>query len=568
MIFRHFRNCQHLDSQITQYLSDFKSGHDIFKTIILSKPKSLMQFIESQSQTVDRLNSSSPLSLKPSFLKNARRGSAETGKIDDSTIRIINSNSNLCPFNNDTDSNGNSQSLPDPCYSPLSNRGGRTRGGPFHTRSKSQNSQFISNDLLKSDQSSNSILFQSQDETNDSSQQDSAQECQSPSSNLNNIMPTQAFNSQRPHSFLNSNITMNSQIQERIEIPGFPGSQHDAFTVFSNYINYFFEYFLNYVKKLDPQFDSLEINTKAIDQLQFAYKQNENYKNLLQSYIGNKKKDIQKYNKIVNEKIAKGHCRTVTALDVYKNVKGIRKGVDKPEIISAANQNLNEYKTHVELLKNDIKKRILQIKMLVEEMKKNNAQFEYNMKNLGYSLFKNVQNVIKFEDDFRLFLGTYKIVRYDIQCHSFIPIDMKHPVFAQVSTSPAINVAIPPIYPIAMAYVNSNFVGKYENELTLTKGKIVLLMEPTDQNWVLVMNPFTRATGFAPSKNLVVIGDALGVVLKEYRAKDQSIYQKGDYVAISYHQKTNMTDRWAVYSINNERTEIPKEVVGIIYDKL
>jgi hypothetical protein len=82
---------------------------------------------------------------------------------------------------------------------------------------------------------------------------------------------------------------------------------------------------------------------------------------------------------------------------------------------------------------------------------------------------------INFEADFSAFVQRSNLIRYDLLCNPFPPIDVSHPVFADIT--PKIQIAVPPISPVGLAKVVRDHVTSASNQLSVTSGRYVLLME-------------------------------------------------------------------------------------------
>jgi hypothetical protein len=85
-------------------------------------------------------------------------------------------------------------------------------------------------------------------------------------------------------------------------------------------------------------------------------------------------------------------------------------------------------------------------------------------------------------------------------------------------------------------------------------------MEPTDNDWVLVLNPVTLTDGYVPSYCLEVVGHGLGVVLKH-----QAILSVGDCVALI---DQSHPSNYVVETAFGQQLTVSKGVIGIIYSGL
>jgi hypothetical protein len=185
---------------------------------------------------------------------------------------------------------------------------------------------------------------------------------------------------------------------------------------------------------------------------------------------------------------------------------------------------------------------------------------------VGAELGKTAQSLraaadaIRHRQDFERFVERSSLIRYDLQCNPFVPIDLSHPVFSDIDTK--IQVAVPPIYPIGIGIVNEDFVAEGTNELSVTHGKHVLLMEWPGTDWICVMNPLTRARGYAPTAVVSRIGQALGVVVEVGVVGGEVYLQRGDYLAVTGAAE----NQWNTVTTRGEAVTILKEHVAIIYD--
>ena len=88
--------------------------------------------------------------------------------------------------------------------------------------------------------------------------------------------------------------------------------------------------------------------------------------------------------------------------------------------------------------------------MLKKYIKKNN-EFINNLAPLLPKITKKASE-INFESDFNHFVDEKRLIRYDLKCDPFKPIDMSHPVFNNFEPSKIHNIlAVPPVYTILMA---------------------------------------------------------------------------------------------------------------------
>ena len=169
-------------------------------------------------------------------------------------------------------------------------------------------------------------------------------------------------------------------------------------------------------------------------------------------------------------------------------------------------------------------------------------------------------NQMNFESDFSNFLSRSKIIRYDIKDLSFTPIDMSGPAFDGITPSIPREISI--YTPFYLALITRSYKSDGENELTIVRGKYLLLMEEPNVDWVYSMNPKTRCSGFVPKNCFKVIGNKLGILIREFN--EQSIFMNvGEYLGI-----LNENDKcYIVENTNNNVLSVQKSFVGIIHVK-
>jgi hypothetical protein len=140
---------------------------------------------------------------------------------------------------------------------------------------------------------------------------------------------------------------------------------------------------------------------------------------------------------------------------------------------------------------------------------------------------------VDFRADFGAFVQQSKVIRYDMVCEDFVPVDVSHPVFADIDTR--LHVEVLPIYPVGIARVVDDFVADRTDQISVGAGKYVLLMETITEGWVFVSNPFTRAMGYIPGRCVEAVGRALALVVKAPNGLGDNVYvQLGDYVAVTH----------------------------------
>jgi hypothetical protein len=171
-----------------------------------------------------------------------------------------------------------------------------------------------------------------------------------------------------------------------------------------------------------------------------------------------------------------------------------------------------------------------------------------------------VSEEIDFKSDFRDFVEGQRIIRYDLACEPFKPIDLSHPVFADLDTR--IQDVVPPLYPVGLAAVVDDFQSAGANEMSCIKGKYVLLMEEIADVWVFVQNPNTRAMGYVPAASVKAVAPVLAIVLRQPDGLPDDVYiEVGAYVAVTAVDGPHAD----TVTIRGESVRLPREILGIIY---
>lgn len=371
------------------------------------------------------------------------------------------------------------------------------------------------------------------------------------------------------------NITLIQKIPLDIECtPGFPGAQNDTLTEISNFIANFFNITNSIEKQTNKTIDSfkqeysslsglmnehladLSSNSHQIDSIKFTIKGSK--QNLPSKFI--------KYQKSINNIIASNKMKKKSeATRLYGKILKIRKDdavYSRPNIIPSAEKCMSliteNSNSSIELLKKQFS---LQKNILLAIIH-SNREIITNCEQLSNE-FTSMMNQIDFHSDFQRFTEYNKIIRYDILPMDFKPIDLNHECFNQIATVSKI-VAFQ-FYPYSMAKMKNDFIAVDKGELSVQKGKILLLMEDLSLNWTFAQNPYTRVMGYVPSSFLEEIGKGLGVLLYEFEAKEE-ILNKGDYVAIESKSLDNET--YQIHSITDNIIEIPFSYIGIISEIL
>jgi hypothetical protein len=169
---------------------------------------------------------------------------------------------------------------------------------------------------------------------------------------------------------------------------------------------------------------------------------------------------------------------------------------------------------------------------------------------------------VDFRADFGAFVEQSKLIRYDMICGDFVPVDVSHPVFADIDTR--LQIDVPPIYPVGIARVVDDFIADGTDQISVVAGKYVLLMETITEGWVFVSNPLTRAMGYIPGRCVEAVGRALAVVVEAPRGLGDNVYvQLGDYVAVTGGEEES---KYNVITTRGEELSMLKDTLGIIHE--
>jgi hypothetical protein len=127
-------------------------------------------------------------------------------------------------------------------------------------------------------------------------------------------------------------------------------------------------------------------------------------------------------------------------------------------------------------------------------------------------------------------------------------------------------IAVPPIYPVGLAKVVRSHVTSADDQLPVTAGRYVLLMETIARKWVYASNPLTRDMGYVPSICLKAVSPALAVVLRVHDSGENVIMQCGDYVAVLEIGEGGDRALCKVVTTKGEAVVVPRDLLGIIYE--
>jgi hypothetical protein len=168
-------------------------------------------------------------------------------------------------------------------------------------------------------------------------------------------------------------------------------------------------------------------------------------------------------------------------------------------------------------------------------------------------------DAIDFVSDFKSFVENNQIIRYDIPCPQFVPIDISHPGIPKIDAR--VRIPQPQFYPKAMAVVREDFIPKGGNEIAIQRGKHVLVIDDLGPEWVFVFNPINKTIGYVPKICLEALGENIGVVLGVGVAtKDAGFIQRGEYVCVREVGKVEVD----ALTITGKNAKIRKDLVRII----
>ena len=255
-----------------------------------------------------------------------------------------------------------------------------------------------------------------------------------------------------------------------------------------------------------------------------------------------------------------------------KSAKSLRKLMEKvvaaraehaasrAQMLDRGCASFSDFQSSVSVVRDACCGRVTAMKRGFDLVKDEYSRLAQRLRNCGASLKEKAEK-IDFRSDFEKFVAETKIIRYDLECLPFESVDTSHPAFAGIETR--INVAVPPLYPLALAKVVHSFAPENANEIACTKGKYVLLMEKADEEWVFVQNPVTNAMGYAPSACFEEVGDTIGVFIEQPDAETvrDARVSLGDYVAVIGNAKD---DKLVVVTTRGLTTSVDSKVIGII----
>ncbi|KAK8898052.1 hypothetical protein M9Y10_000312 [Tritrichomonas musculus] len=370
-----------------------------------------------------------------------------------------------------------------------------------------------------------------------------------------------------------SNISQNSsikQISNSVEyVSGIPGTQHDAIEQITGLISYIFQCSTLSLNQTDKVINSInaicsttdaKLNDHLTDMCSYL-----NQVDLIKKSIKNKDikipKKLSKYQKSINSIVTmKTKVKKPSeVVHLLEKISAIRKDnlLNRSNFVYTGEKCLNQISTNskivIELMKNDFQNK----KEIYQSYIRSNQEIIAKCQDIS-NQFLNILNSINFQKDFQNYINKNKIIRHDIIPEQFKPLNFDHECFSQLAT--VTKVLSIQLYPFAMAKVKKEFVAKDNNELSVQKGKLMLLMEDLSLPWVYVQNPYTKVMGYAPSSFFEIIGNGLGVLLKDTQSK-YDILHKGDYVATVGYINAGSYDICTILDI---MIKVPASNIGII----
>lgn len=369
----------------------------------------------------------------------------------------------------------------------------------------------------------------------------------------------------------NNNITLYQKYQQNMpNTSGFPGSQDEAMKQVSDIFINFFSNSNQIEKDAKKSIEALKqensVSTANVDEcLNSLCKSCVTIDSIKKTIQDNKHKlpsKMHKYQKSINGIVTlKTKLKKASeAMKLYEKMLKIRNDCtdsQRSNVVPFATQSFSDIvsksKNSVDILKEQFKLR----KDIILTIIKSNEDIMTNCEELSSQFIKSM-NSINFQTDFQNFIKENKIIRYDILPDEFKPLDFSHECFSEITK--VSNVLSFQLYPYSMAKVTSEFIPEDSNEISVKKGKIVLLMESLSLPWTFIQKPYTNELGYVPTSFLEEIGKGIGVLLNEYTTSDE-VLNKGDYVAI---ESRDNSEFYVVHTISDFTYSIPATLIAII----
>lgn len=212
-------------------------------------------------------------------------------------------------------------------------------------------------------------------------------------------------------------------------------------------------------------------------------------------------KIFQSVNKmVISNKISKLYAQYIHSVSDYISYR---------ESIKQCNQEITEYTHSHHINLNRIDDTIFQnfLTIILPKVCKNISQLGQEIIDQA-NIFQSKIDQINFEADFKEYINVSKLSFKDIKAPRFEPYKFRSP-FASPNQIYIQRIKVN-YFPIGNAVALSDFDPETKNEVKLTKGKPVYLMEKEPRNgWMLVMTLPLAKIGFVPFSYLKILSDNL-----------------------------------------------------------
>lgn len=370
---------------------------------------------------------------------------------------------------------------------------------------------------------------------------------------------------------MNSNASLIKKIPENLQhVSGIPGSQLNALKQVSSLMTSFITESNNAEQNANKKINSLKneyitslnkMNDFLTDMCSSSH-QIDSIKNTIKEHQQNLPSKLGKYKKSITNIVSnkakfKKSSEATNLMEKIKSIRSENPIYQKAIFVDAAEKCMNGISQNSVKAVQLIKKQFCTQKDILLAVIKSNQDIVDKCNSTSDKIIP-CMNMINFQIDFQNFVSKQKIIRYDILPDQFVPLDFSHECFSQISTIS--NVLSLQLYPFAIARMKKEFNAKESNELSMQKGKMVLLMEDLSLPWAFIQNPYTRVMGYAPSSFLELVGKGIGVLLEEFTTSDE-ILNKGDYIAIIGDEGPGSKE---IRTISDLTAIIPVSIIGII----
>lgn len=377
-------------------------------------------------------------------------------------------------------------------------------------------------------------------------------------------LAAECFYTRLPQSFKDSfSLKVNA-------VPGFPGSSKNAFDEISTALSIYTDslYKLENTIKHDTAeaFNSINQESNNFQSaLQDAVSASKKLKKTTESQIQLSNKlnsSIKRLNDLVHKVIGKKHPSSkkieeihLIVADILRNRSQNHAAIQK--IRSNQEKSITKFKTAIQSLGNLYRSRSLLIQDLCQNIILSFIQLTADT-NITSSALRSASNKLDFAADLQQFSKSVGLVRQDIYVPSFKEIDVGETPTSEIPKNPFGN-----DFPIALARAERDFQPQGPNELKLTSKRMYYLLEPPDQEWCYVMNPFSAKKGFVPSQLLIVDCFALGILIKKPPKDVRVMIAKKQLVGII--GKKDGTENYLCRTIYGDELLLPIESVDILF---